>query len=336
MLVGYARISTQVQDLALQLDALRAAGCGKLYEGKASGAQHERPALQAALGDMRQGDTLVVWKLDRLARSIKQLIETVEDLAGRGIGLRSLTEAIDTTSSGGKLVFHLFAALAEFERGVIRERTLAGLQAAQARGRTGGRPRPQGQGPGRRQGDAAGSGDHRARGRQAPGRGGLDPLPPSAQGPYRGPGRLSRSQPMPIKPELRWYYPIDWPQVSHWVRFVRAKGRCQVCGRPHGETVRHLGDGRWWDQEQQAWRDGKGRKLPSPALAGDAAPVRTTRVVLAAAHLDHDPAHCGRKHRNVRALCQRCHLLHDRPEHRRRIRLTLRRRSGLRRPVLRS
>src|SRR3954452_2432268 len=89
---------------------------------------------------------------------------------------------------------------------------------------------------------------------------------------------------MPIKPELRWYYPIDWPQVSHWVRFVRAKGRCQACGRPHGETVRHLGDGRWWAEERQAWRDGKGRKLPSPALAGDAAPVRTTRVVLAAAH----------------------------------------------------
>src|SRR6478735_967552 len=94
---------------------------------------------------------------------------------------------------------------------------------------------------------------------------------------------------MPIKPELRWYYPIDWPQISHWVRFVRARGRCQVCGRPHGETVRHLGDGRWWDEEQQVWRDGRGRKVPSPALAEDA-PVRMTKVVLAAAHLDHDPA----------------------------------------------
>ena len=94
---------------------------------------------------------------------------------------------------------------------------------------------------------------------------------------------------MPIKPELRWYYPIDWPQISHWVRFVRAKGRCQVCGRPHGETVHHLGDGRWWDEEQQAWRDGRGRTVPSPALAGNV-PFRTTKVVLAAAHLDHDPA----------------------------------------------
>src|SRR4249919_2585508 len=140
MLVGYARVSTQEQDLALQLDALRTAVCSKVFEEKASGAQRERPALQAALEYMRQGDTLLVWKLDRLARSLKQLIETVEDLGSRGIGFRSLTEAIDTTTSGGKLVFHLFAALAEFERGIIRERTLAGLQAAQARGRLGGRP----------------------------------------------------------------------------------------------------------------------------------------------------------------------------------------------------
>src|SRR5215217_6148019 len=140
MLVGYARVSTQEQDLALQLDALRAAGCEQLFEEKASGAQRERPALQAALAYMRPGDTLVVWKLDRLARSLKQLVETVEELGGCGVGLRSLTEAIDTTSPGGKLVFHLFAALAEFERGVIRERTLAGLRAARARGRTGGRP----------------------------------------------------------------------------------------------------------------------------------------------------------------------------------------------------
>ena len=139
MLVGYARVSTQEQDLALQLDALRGAGCSKVIEEKASGAQRERPALQAVLGYMREGDTLVVWKLDRLARSLKQLIETVEDFGTRGIGLRSLTEAIDTTTSGGKLVFHIFAALAEFERTLIRERTRAGLAAAAARGRKGGR-----------------------------------------------------------------------------------------------------------------------------------------------------------------------------------------------------
>lgn len=140
MLVGYARVSTQDQDPALQLDALTQVGCNKVFTEKASGAQRERPQLQAAIDYMREGDTLVIWKLDRLARSLKQLIETVEALAARGIGLRSLTEAIDTATSGGKLIFHIFGALAEFERGVIRERTRAGLDAARARGRTGGRP----------------------------------------------------------------------------------------------------------------------------------------------------------------------------------------------------
>ena len=140
VLVGYARVSTQDQDPALQLDALKGAGCEKIFTEKASGAQRDRPQLRAALDYMRSGDTLVVWKLDRLARSLKQLIETVEDLGDRGIGLRSLTELIDTTTSGGKLIFHIFAALAEFERGVIRERTRAGLDAARARGRLGGRP----------------------------------------------------------------------------------------------------------------------------------------------------------------------------------------------------
>ena len=140
MLVGYARVSTQDQDLSLQLDALHAAGCAKVFTEKASGAQRDRPQLQAALDYMRSKDTLVVWKLDRLARSLKQLLETVEDLGNRGIGLRSLTESLDTTTSGGTLVFHLFAALAEFERAMIRERTRAGLQAARRRGRLGGRP----------------------------------------------------------------------------------------------------------------------------------------------------------------------------------------------------
>src|SRR6476620_2976736 len=141
MLVGYARVSPQEQDLALQLDALRTAVCNKVFEEKASGAQRERPALQAALEYMREGDTLVVWKLDRLARSLKQLIETVEEFGTRGIGLRSLTENIDTTTAGGRLIFHIFGALAEFERAVIRERTSADLQAARERGKKGGRPR---------------------------------------------------------------------------------------------------------------------------------------------------------------------------------------------------
>ena len=246
----------------------RAAGCTRVFEEKASGAQRERPELKAALGYMRQGDTLVVWKLDRLARSLKQLIETVEALGLQGIGLRSLTEAIDTTTSGGKLVFHLFAALAEFERGVIRERTLAGLQAARARGRTGGRP------PALEAKDIAAAKallrDPEitvAEVAKAPGRRALDPLSPPAQGAHRGPGSPDQlSTAMPIKPELRYFYPIDWPQVSRWVRFVRAKGCCEACGRPHGQVVRHLGDGRWWDEVRQTWRDGRGREIPCPYL----------------------------------------------------------------------
>lgn len=140
MLIGYARVSTQDQDPALQLDALMAEGCERVFEEKASGAQRDRPELKNAIEYIREGDTLVVWKLDRLARSLKQLIETVEDLEARGIGFRSLTENIDTTTSGGKLVFHLFGALAEFERGIIRDRTRAGLEAARKRGKVGGRP----------------------------------------------------------------------------------------------------------------------------------------------------------------------------------------------------
>jgi DNA invertase Pin-like site-specific DNA recombinase len=140
MLVGYARVSTRDQNYELQLDALEAAGCKKVFEEKLSGAQRDRPELKAVLEYVRHGDTLVVWKLDRLARSFKQLIETVEMLSGRQIGFRSLTENIDTTSSGGRLIFHIFGALAEFERSIIRERTTAGLAAARARGRVGGRP----------------------------------------------------------------------------------------------------------------------------------------------------------------------------------------------------
>lgn len=140
MLIGYARVSTQDQSPRLQLDALEAAGCGRTFTERASGAQRDRPELGAALDYARGGDTLVVWRLDRLARSLRQLIETVEGMEARGVGLRSLTEAIDTATPGGRLVFQIFGALAEFERQVIRERTAAGLAAARARGRRGGRP----------------------------------------------------------------------------------------------------------------------------------------------------------------------------------------------------
>ena len=130
--IGYARVSTADQDPALQLDALAAAGCTKVFEDRASGARADRPGLRAALDYAREGDVLVAWKLDRLGRSLPHLIDTVAALEGRGVGFRSLTEAIDTTTPGGRLVFHLFAALGQFERDLIRERTRAGLVAAAA------------------------------------------------------------------------------------------------------------------------------------------------------------------------------------------------------------
>ena len=138
MLIGYARASTDDQTLDLQRDALTEAGCERIFEDTASGAA-ERPSLHDAVSHLRAGDTLVVWRLDRLGRSLKDLIARAEDLRTRGVGLRSLQEAIDTDSSSGRLVFHIFGALAEFERGLIRERTQAGLAAARARGRLGGR-----------------------------------------------------------------------------------------------------------------------------------------------------------------------------------------------------
>lgn len=141
MLIGYARVSTDDQNLALQQDALSQAGCERVFEDKLGGAKAERPGLREALKYARSGDTLVVWRLDRLSRSLKDLIEMVNRLESKAIGLKSLQEAIDTTSSSGKLVFHIFGALAEFERNLIRERTQAGLQAARARGRKGGRPK---------------------------------------------------------------------------------------------------------------------------------------------------------------------------------------------------
>jgi len=140
MLIGYARISTLDQNLELQRDALASAGCEKVFTDVGSGGDPSRSGLAEALAQLRTGDTLVVWRLDRLGRSLKHLVETVTSLHSRGVGFRSLTEGIETETSGGRLVFHLFACLAEFEREVIRERTRAGLAAARSRGRLGGRP----------------------------------------------------------------------------------------------------------------------------------------------------------------------------------------------------
>lgn len=141
MLIGYARISTYDQTLSPQKDALQKAGCEKIFTDRVSGTKAERKGLEEAFSHLRRGDTLVVWRLDRLGRSLRHLIDTITTLDEKGIGFKSLQENIDTTTSGGKLVFHIFGALAEFEREIIRERTRAGLTAARSRGRAGGRPK---------------------------------------------------------------------------------------------------------------------------------------------------------------------------------------------------
>jgi DNA invertase Pin-like site-specific DNA recombinase len=141
MKIGYARVSMLDQNLELQTDALEKAGCEKIFTDRASGAKDDRKGLIEAIEFCRRGDSLVVWKLDRLGRSLKHLIETVNELHAKKVGFVSVQESIDTTTSGGKLIFHVFGALAEFERELIRERTNAGLASARARGRLGGRPR---------------------------------------------------------------------------------------------------------------------------------------------------------------------------------------------------
>jgi DNA invertase Pin-like site-specific DNA recombinase len=140
MIIGYARVSTSDQDTALQIDALNKSGCEKVYQEKISGASKERPELTKCLDALRAGDTLTVWRLDRLGRSLKELVSIIAELEQKQVGFKSLTESIDTTTPTGKLQFHVFAALAEFERALIQERTKAGLAAARARGRKGGRP----------------------------------------------------------------------------------------------------------------------------------------------------------------------------------------------------
>jgi DNA invertase Pin-like site-specific DNA recombinase len=141
MKIGYARVSTKDQSFDVQIDALKKAGCKKIYKDVASGARSERPALNEMIENLRSGDVLVIWKLDRLGRSLNHLIGLVNELMERGIGLKSVRDPIDTTTPQGRLSFNLFASLAEFERDLIRERTQAGLSAARARGRSGGRPK---------------------------------------------------------------------------------------------------------------------------------------------------------------------------------------------------
>ncbi|NUM32953.1 MAG: recombinase family protein [Candidatus Brocadiae bacterium] len=141
MIIGYARVSTKDQNLDLQIDALRKAGCEKIYTEVASGGKTERPELNDLLRNIRSKDILVIWKLDRLGRSLKHLVELGNDLSKKEVGLRSLNDPIDTTTAQGRLIFNIFASLAEFEKDIIKERTQAGLSAARSRGKNGGRPK---------------------------------------------------------------------------------------------------------------------------------------------------------------------------------------------------
>jgi hypothetical protein len=131
---------------------------------------------------------------------------------------------------------------------------------------------------------------------------------------------------LPIRPQHKWLYPFDWPELSRVIRFERAKSRCEACARPHGKLVRHLGDGRWWDEDARTWRDGRGRVTLTNVSVEDP-DVRATKVTLATCHLDHDPT--NNRPRNLKALCQRCHMLHDKPEHLRRRAVTYRLRWAL-------
>lgn len=141
MKIGYARVSTKEQNLSLQMDALQKEGCNQIFQEKLSGSDRERPELKKMLEQLREGDLVVTWKLDRLGRSLRNLVDLVNEIQNKGAGLKSLNDSIDTTTPHGKLTFHLFASLAEFERDIIKERTKAGLESARARGRRGGRPR---------------------------------------------------------------------------------------------------------------------------------------------------------------------------------------------------
>lgn len=141
MIIGYARVSTKDQNLSMQIDALKKEGCKKIFKEKVTGTKQDRIQLQKMLEEIREGDVIVIWKLDRLGRSLKHLVELVSELLDKGVGLKSLNDPVDTTTAQGRLIFNIFASLAEFERDIISERTKAGLASARARGRTGGRPK---------------------------------------------------------------------------------------------------------------------------------------------------------------------------------------------------
>jgi hypothetical protein len=310
-LYGYARVSTLDQDLSIQRAALKAAGCDVIRAEKASGTRRDgRTELQVLLDFLRTGDTLVVTRIDRLARSLKDLQDIVYELKGKGVALKATEQPVDTSTAAGKAFLDMLAVSGNW-RGSAPLRRAASTRA------------------GNQQSTPAKSGGcvmTRNSARRRSPAGSALAAPVSIACSVKRPMTRTGS-PMPIKPELRWFYPIDWPQISRQVRFERAGGRCQTCGRPHGETVRCLPDGRWYDTTASTWRNGRGRPARWPDLE-EATHIRHTRVVLAAAHLDHNPS--NNRPRNLRGLCQRCHLIHDRPHHlaRRRITYLLRRALG--------
>ena len=318
---GYARVSTLDQDLSIQRAALKAAGCEVIRAEKASGARRDgRSELQVLLDFLRAGDTLVVTRIDRLARSLKDLQDIVYELKAKGVALKATEQPVDTGTAAGKAFLDMlgdspnsrpiFGASGSL-KGSTPPRRAVSTRVVSRRStpsKSGGCSMTRSSA--RRRSPAGSASAARAS------------IASSANRPV-----MRTGQPMPIKPELRWFYPIDWPQISRQVRFERAGGRCQSCGRPHGETVRCLPDGRWYDAAASTWRSGRGRPARWPDIE-EATRIRHTRVILAAAHLDHNPG--NNRPRNLKSLCQRCHLIHDRPHHlaQRRITYLLRRALG--------
>jgi hypothetical protein len=269
---------------------------------KASGARRNgRTKLQVQLDFLRAGDTLVVTRIDRLARSLKDLEDILHELKARGVALKATEQPVDTGTAAGKAFISMPPKRVASIRVARRRSMPARSSDCGAKRGSGLRRSPAGW----VLADRAFIGCW------------TSTLLQATQTRVR----------VPIKPEMRGFYPSDWPQISRRVRFERAAGICQTCGRPHGITIRCLPDGRWFDPTRHTWRNGRGRPARWPDLE-ETVQMRGTRIVLAAAHLDHDAS--NNRWRNLKSLCQRCHMIHDRPYHlaQRRITYLLRRALG--------
>ena len=241
-LYGYARVSTLDQDLTIQQAALKAAGCEVIRAEKASGTRRDgRSELQVLLDFVHAGDTLVVTRIDRLARSLKDLQDIVHELKAKGVALKATEQPVDTGTAAGKAFLDMLGVFAEFETNLRRERQLEGI--APPRRAASIRVASRRSMPVKSSGCATMRSSARRRSPAGSGSGERASIACSAN---KLPARRTEV-PMPIRAEMRWFYPIDWPQLSRHVRFERAGGVCQGCGRPHGEIVRVLPDGRWFD-----------------------------------------------------------------------------------------